>query len=61
MEVAKDDATEISLEDAHKINKSLQLGDQVDVEIVPKDFWQNSSANSKTSNYSKIKRSRKET
>ena len=38
MEVAKDDATEISLEDAHKINKSLQLGDQVDVEIVPKDF-----------------------
>ena len=38
MEVAKDEATEISLEDAHKINKSLQLGDQVDVEIVPKDF-----------------------
>ncbi len=36
MEVAKDEATEISLEDAHKINKSLQLGDQVDVEIVPK-------------------------
>ncbi len=38
MEVAKDHAVEISLEDAHKINKSLNLGDQVDVEIVPKDF-----------------------
>ena len=38
MERANDDALEISLEDAHKINKSLQLGDQVDVEIVPKDF-----------------------
>ena len=36
--LTKDEATEISLEDAHKINKSLQLGDQVDVEIVPKDF-----------------------
>ena len=38
MEEAKDEATEISLEDAHKINKSLKLGDQVDVEIVPKYF-----------------------
>ncbi len=38
MEVAKDPALEISLEDAHKINKSLKLGDQVEVEIVPKDF-----------------------
>lgn len=38
MEVAKDDAVEISLEDAHKINKELQIGDQVEVEIVPKDF-----------------------
>ena len=38
MEIAKDEATEISLEDAHKINKELKIGDQVDVEIVPKDF-----------------------
>ncbi len=37
-EQAKDEATEISLEDAHKINKELKIGDQVDVEIVPKDF-----------------------
>ena len=26
------------MEDAHKINKELKIGDQVDVEIVPKDF-----------------------
>ena len=38
MEIAKDEATEISLEDAHKINKELKIGDQVDIEIVPKDF-----------------------
>lgn len=38
MEVANDDALEISLEKAHKINKELQIGDSVEVEIVPKDF-----------------------
>ena len=38
MENANDDATEISLEEAHKINKQLKIGDSVEVEIVPKDF-----------------------
>ena len=38
VENANDDAQEISLEEARKINKTLQLGDQVEVEIVPKDF-----------------------
>lgn len=38
MENANDEATEISLEEAHKINKDLNLGDTVEVEIVPKDF-----------------------
>ena len=38
METANDDALEISLEDAQKINKDLKIGDTVDVEIVPKDF-----------------------
>ena len=38
MERANDDALEISLEDAHKINKDLKVGDSVEVEIVPKDF-----------------------
>ena len=38
MERANDDALEISLEDARKINKDLQIGDSVEVEIVPRDF-----------------------
>ena len=38
MERANDDALEISLEDARKINKELNIGDSVEVEIVPRDF-----------------------
>ena len=38
MEVANDDVTEISIKDAQKINKSINIGDTVEVEIVPKDF-----------------------
>ena len=38
MERANDDALEISIEEAKKINKDLEEGDQVEVEIVPKDF-----------------------
>ena len=38
MERANDDALEISLEDARKINKNLNIGDNVEVEIVPRDF-----------------------
>ncbi len=38
VEKANDSAQEINLEDARKINKTLDLGDKVEVEIVPKDF-----------------------
>ena len=38
MEMANDDALEISVEEAQKINKDLKVGDTVDIEIVPKDF-----------------------
>ena len=38
MKRANDDALEISLEEAKKINKELEIGDNVEVEIVPKDF-----------------------
>lgn len=38
MKKAKDDALEISLQDAQKINKDVTIGDSVEVEIVPKDF-----------------------
>ena len=38
VEHANDEVTEISLEEAHKINRELTLDDTVEVEIVPKDF-----------------------
>ena len=38
MEKANDDALEISLDEAKKINKDLKIGDTVEVEIVPRDF-----------------------
>ncbi len=38
VEHANDEVTEISLEEAHKINRELKLDDTVEVEIVPKDF-----------------------
>ena len=38
MEMANDDALEISLEEAQKISKDYKVGDTVDIEIVPKDF-----------------------
>ena len=38
MERAIDDALDISLEEARKINNQLNLGDNVAVEIVPRDF-----------------------
>lgn len=38
IENAKDPALEISLEDARKINKQVQIGDNVEVEIIPRNF-----------------------
>ena len=38
MKKAKDDALEISLKDAQAINKTLKVGDEVEIEIIPKDF-----------------------
>ena len=38
VEKVKDDALEISLKEAQKINKSLKEGENVEVEIVPRDF-----------------------
>ncbi len=50
--------TQISLEEARKINKELKIGDTVEGNST-KRLWKNCSTNSKTSNYSKIKRNRK--
>ena len=38
VETVEDADTQISLEDAKKINKTLELGDSVDIELVPKNF-----------------------
>lgn len=38
VEDARDEVLEISLKEAKKINKDLEIGDNVEVEIVPRDF-----------------------
>ncbi len=38
VEVAEDDKLQINLDNARKISKKLEIGDSVDVEMVPKDF-----------------------
>ena len=38
VDVARDTDQEISLDDARKISKKIELGDTVDIEVVPKDF-----------------------
>lgn len=38
VEAAEDDKLQINLENAKKISKKLEIGDTVDVEMVPKDF-----------------------
>ena len=38
VEVAENDKLEISLEDAKNISKKLEIGDTVDIELVPKNF-----------------------
>jgi len=38
VEEVEDDATEISLEDARRINTNYQLGDVAEIEITPRDF-----------------------
>ena len=38
VEAVKDPCFEISQDDARKISKKLEIGDSVDVEIVPKNF-----------------------
>ena len=53
VEEVEDDKTQISLEDAKKIDTKFNLGDRVNA----KKFWKDSSSNSKTSNSAKNKRS----
>ncbi len=38
VETVEDQKTQIQLEEAKKINKKLEIGDKVDIEIIPKNF-----------------------
>lgn len=38
VEAVEDDKFQISLEDAKKINKNIELGESVDIEIIPRNF-----------------------
>jgi len=38
VDVVEDDKLQISLEDARKVSKKLEIGDTVDIEMVPKNF-----------------------
>ena len=46
-EKVEDINTEISLEDAKKVNKTAKVGEMVEVEIVPKDFGRIAAQNAK--------------
>ena len=60
VEYANDPAQEISLEEARKINKSLQLGDTVEVEIVPKNFGRIAAQTAKQVIVQKIREAERE-
>lgn len=47
VEEVEDDDIEISLEDAKKIDKTLELGDTIDTEITPNDFGRVAAATAK--------------
>ena len=57
VETVNNSTQEISLADAKKINKSVQIGDSVDVEIVPKNFGRIAAQTAKQVIVQKIKRS----
>ena len=38
VEVVEDEKLQITLEDAHKVSKKLQVGDKAQIEVVPKNF-----------------------
>ena len=60
VDYANDPVQEISLEDARKINKSLQLGDTVEVEIVPKNFGRIAAQTAKQVIVQKIREAERE-
>ena len=60
VERANDPVQEISLDEAKKINKSLQLGDNVEIEIVPKNFGRIAAQTAKQVIVQKIREAERE-
>ena len=60
VEKVNDPVQEISLDEAKKINKSLQLGDKVEIEIVPKNFGRIAAQTAKQVIVQKIREAERE-
>ena len=60
VERANDPLQEISLDEAKKINKSIQIGDNVEIEIVPKNFGRIAAQTAKQVIVQKIREAERE-
>lgn len=60
VKTVEDADTQISLEDAKKINKTLELGDSVDIELVPKNFGRIAAQTAKQVIVQKIREAERE-
>ena len=60
VEEVEDKVKQINIKEAKKINKSLQVGDQVDIEIVPKNFGRIAAQTAKQVIIQKIREAERE-
>ena len=60
VEVVENPNLEISLEQAHKISRTLQIGDEVNVEIIPKNFGRIAAQTAKQVVMQKIREAERE-
>lgn len=60
VEVVKNPNLEISIEQAHKISKTLQIGDEVNIEIIPKNFGRIAAQTAKQVVIQKIREAERE-
>lgn len=60
VERANDPVQEISLDEAKKINKSIQIGDNIEIEIVPKNFGRIAAQTAKQVIVQKIREAERE-
>lgn len=60
VETVEDEKLQILLEDAKKINKKLEVGDMVDIEIIPKNFGRIAAGTAKQVMVQKIREAERE-